>query len=123
MNNIPPMVVEVRRSLCLECFDLALDPCAACAHGKWDTYVRCEPNLPTLGTIAANIAMAAVDETLARLSGMPPISEGDINRRLSICSECNRFRPSDQRCSLCGCFLDFKTRLRSQDCPLGKWHD
>jgi len=123
MKPIPPMVVEIRLGLCAECVHLAPDPCAACAHGKWDAYVRCEPDLPPLATMAGNLAQAAFDETLARLSGTPQISETDINKRLSICSACERFRPSDQRCSICGCFLDFKTRLRSQDCPLGKWRD
>lgn len=82
MKPIPPIVVEIRRGLCADCVHLANDPCAACAHGKWDAYVRCEPDLPPLATMAGSLVQAAWDETLARLSGIPQISEADIKKVL-----------------------------------------
>jgi len=47
------------------------------------------------------------------------VSESERNRRLEICSECPHFTGS--RCELCGCFMSFKTRLRSSTCPINRW--
>ncbi|MDI7165347.1 hypothetical protein Q4565_11745 [Leptospira santarosai] len=26
-----------------------------------------------------------------------------------------------ERCSICGCFVRLKTKLKSEACPIGKW--
>lgn len=121
MNPLPVGVVEIRISLCAECASLAVDPCASCKHGKWPAYVRCEEDLPPLATMAVNAGMAALSEASAILHGMPPVSEEEVSRRLSICHECEHFRHSDSRCPKCGCWMNFKATLRSMQCPVGKW--
>lgn len=41
--------------------------------------------------------------------------------RLKTCDECPRlFRPTGQ-CKECGCFVKAKSRLKTSECPLGKW--
>jgi hypothetical protein len=55
------------------------------------------------------------------LRGDSAVSEEEISRRIAICEACEHFRHSDRRCSKCGCYSNFKTRLRSQECPIGKW--
>lgn len=41
--------------------------------------------------------------------------------RIQTCEECPRlFRPT-QQCKECGCFVKAKARLRTSQCPLGKW--
>ncbi len=81
-----------------------------------------EPPLPAAATILRNAARAAAAEVRDRIQGTPPLEPSEIERRLSICkAPCEKWRPSDNRCSECGCFGNFKTRLRSQSCPLGKW--
>jgi hypothetical protein len=122
MKPMPRGVAEIRVSLCPACAHLSGDPCAACAHGLWGPYVRCEPDLPPLATMAANLAQAAVAEASALIAGTPRVSDEEASRRLEICRSCTpHFRHSDARCSLCGCYSKYKTRLRSQHCPLGKW--
>lgn len=79
------------------------------------------PSLPPVPEMAVNLAKAAVAETKAVLQGVPPRSEDEVAALLDICRACEHFRHSDQRCSQCGCFMNFKARLRSQHCPVGKW--
>ena len=122
MKPIPAGVVEIRRSLCPECSSLAADPCAACIHGNWGQYVRCEPDLPPLAEMAANVVQAAGAEAGAILSGVPAVSDQEIAKRMDLCRACHpHFRQSDERCALCGCVARYKTRLRSQHCPIQKW--
>lgn len=42
------------------------------------------------------------------------------NERISICNSCE-FLTMTRNCKKCGCFVDAKTRLAGQHCPLGKW--
>jgi hypothetical protein len=39
--------------------------------------------------------------------------------RLRVCNICTD--RDNSRCGLCGCVLESKTRLKSAECPLGKW--
>lgn len=54
--------------------------------------------------------------------------------RMSVCSACEHHNRRDNTCNLCGCFLDLKTRsktnyslkrMRSEvtHCPDGRWND
>lgn len=40
--------------------------------------------------------------------------------RLLICKNCVHLRRGPQ-CYICGCFLDLKTRVPEETCPLNKW--
>lgn len=117
---IPQGVIEIRLSLCTLCSDKAGDPCAACEHGKWGPYVRCEEPLPPVTVQAQNFLKAAFEEGKALISSKPPTPE-EISRRLEICRACEHYRASDERCAKCGCFLRIKTAWRAQKCPIGKW--
>ena len=39
--------------------------------------------------------------------------------RKAECMTCEHRR--EARCDLCGCFIDYKAKLRNSDCPVGKW--
>lgn len=81
-----------------------------------------EPPLPSLKVMAKSLAAAAVSEVSARVRGVPALDDSEIARRLAICrAPCEFYRPSDDRCSQCGCFERFKTTLRSLRCPKGFW--
>lgn len=41
-------------------------------------------------------------------------------RRMEICAACPR-RSNIGQCRECGCFLNLKTRLTTEKCPLDKW--
>jgi hypothetical protein len=120
---IPAEVITIRKELCPACAHLAHDPCAACEHGAWGEYMPCESpqRLPPITEQARNFISAMGQEIKAIATSQEPVSETEIHNRINICSSCEHFRHQDQRCSLCGCFMAFKARLRSQDCPIGKW--
>jgi hypothetical protein len=82
---------------------------------------RPKPELPSVATMAKNAAAAAAKEIGARLSGTPEVPEEEIARRLETCHGCELFIQAQGRCSKCGCFMKFKSRLRSQHCPENKW--
>ena len=58
-------------------------------------------------------------------------------KRLSICNDCEHktnvftiqfigkkiegFKIGKPQCSVCTCFLDYKTELKFSECPLKKW--
>ena len=43
--------------------------------------------------------------------------------RLHHCSHCEHRKSTGfmARCNQCGCFIEAKTRLANQSCPVGKW--
>jgi len=41
-------------------------------------------------------------------------------QRLIICSRCSHFSATKQ-CTVCGCFMNLKTKLKRSKCPIGKW--
>ena len=47
------------------------------------------------------------------------VDNTERNRRLKICHSCEHF--SAPKCTLCGCFMNFKTTLASSQCPVSKW--
>lgn len=51
------------------------------------------------------------------------VTEPEQKARLDICANCHRKgrRFGKDICTLCGCFLDLKTKLKTEECPLSKW--
>jgi hypothetical protein len=84
-------------------------------------YRPTEPALPSAGSIALNAARAAAAEIRARTAGTPSLPDEEIVRRLDVCKSCDNWRTSDSRCAMCGCYMAYKTRLRSSSCPIAKW--
>jgi len=74
------------------------------------------PNVfKSVGSAALRVAKAAV-------TGQQVISSKDeIDRRLSICRGCEFFQEDPMKCQKCGCFLNLKTRLETEHCPIAKW--
>ncbi len=40
---------------------------------------------------------------------------------MAICRSCEKFDAIQERCTICGCYGDVKSRLITEECPLGKW--
>lgn len=64
----------------------------------------------------------------AVLAGAKFISKGarfegekEQERRMEICNSCPLFDKVQKRCTKCGCYMNFKTMLSSESCPIGKW--
>lgn len=43
-----------------------------------------------------------------------------VARRIELCKACDRLT-SFNICKECGCFMPVKTRIKSAECPIGKW--
>lgn len=41
--------------------------------------------------------------------------------RLSICGKCYQFDNEKWACRKCGCYLDKKAKMNTENCPDGKW--
>lgn len=71
--------------------------------------------------------MSYVDKLKNRLSSITtPIKDNFVeeevqNQRYDICLTCENFIPITTTCKKCGCFMKFKTKLKSGSCPIGKW--
>ena len=46
-------------------------------------------------------------------------SPEEVQRRLAICHACEFYQ--NGRCLKCGCYMNLKTRLETEHCPIGKW--
>ncbi|MEI6036048.1 MAG: hypothetical protein WCS65_17415 [Verrucomicrobiae bacterium] len=68
---IPPAVIEIRQELCQECAPLAHDPCAACLHGKWGAYIRCESEAPQRPIRGLGDIVEIAARPIAKLLGIP----------------------------------------------------
>lgn len=46
------------------------------------------------------------------------------DERLAICKACDRYalKYGQGQCLECGCFMAYKTKMKSASCPLGKWN-
>ncbi|MCA9058461.1 MAG: class I SAM-dependent methyltransferase, partial [Planctomycetaceae bacterium] len=76
-----------------------------------------KPKLPGTVKMAANFSKALAAHVA---DGLQKTDTADLQHRLEICSLCHQ-RTND-RCSLCGCYLAEKASWRSSECPLGKWN-
>ena len=41
--------------------------------------------------------------------------------RLTICKSCNNFNHEKWTCKICGCYLDKKAKMNTENCPESKW--
>ena len=48
-------------------------------------------------------------------------SEEVRNERYNICLACDKLYGLTKTCKVCGCFMQVKTYMPEQSCPLGKW--
>lgn len=71
---------------------------------------------------AANFAKSAIVFVRA---GMPCVEEGEIARRLRVCADCPKFDAAAYagagECKVCGCNMEIKTIMKTENCPEGKW--
>jgi hypothetical protein len=49
------------------------------------------------------------------------LSDEDAEVRLNICKSCPELIKITSQCKQCGCLMNFKTKLESAKCPIGKW--
>lgn len=79
------------------------------------------PKPPSLLKMVGSLVSATVSETKAVIAKEPPVSDKEYLRRLELCGKCDRFESDSGRCLMCGCYMRYKAKMRSQLCPVGKW--
>jgi len=61
-------------------------------------------------------------------------TDGIASERMAVCMTCKHRQEQENKCGVCGCFLDLKTKAESNvnpkngrieitHCPIGKWGD
>jgi hypothetical protein len=79
-----------------------------------------KPEMPPKGQMAKNVAGAFTRNLKSVMGGNSINADPDeIKRRKAICKECEYMH--DNRCSKCGCWLQYKAILRAESCPINKW--
>lgn len=80
------------------------------------------PQLPGIGTQAANAAVALVRAAKAAMTRQTIRRDPEHAAAcLAICRSCDFWIAEKERCGKCGCFAAFKARLATETCPIGKW--
>lgn len=86
---------------------------------KYRAPARAGPGFRQLSSNLSRAAFRVAKTTLK--GGKIKASKSEIARRLSICGTCDFFQKSPMKCRKCGCFLNIKSRLETEHCPILKW--
>ena len=79
-------------------------------------------DLPNPVQMAANLAKEAVNTAKVVVNtGHFHVPQDISEARFNICKACEFFIQDKARCSKCGCFMEFKSKLVSAKCPVSKW--
>lgn len=84
-------------------------------------YRKCTPTsveYPSILEMGTNLINSAIDFIE---DGFSLSSKEEVNRKVSICQECNSYDRDKNRCKECGCFISIASLINSKQCPLGKW--
>jgi hypothetical protein len=77
-----------------------------------------DPELPSLFTQIKNFAGAVA----AFIVHPDLVTQEVFQARLAVCLNCEKLR-SDNRCSVCGCFVEIKAQAETFQCPEGRWKE
>ena len=81
---------------------------------------RNEPEMPPKGQMIKNAAGSFTRNLKSLAKGNPINADPDvIAERRAICDSCEYM--TNNRCGKCGCWLQYKTALRAEKCPIEKW--
>jgi len=64
---------------------------------------------------------AAANELWEKNFAKYKVSDEIQKERLNICLDCKHLKPTINQCQLCGCFMNMKTWMPDQKCPIDKW--
>lgn len=79
-----------------------------------------EPEMPSAGQMVKNAAGSFTRNLKSLAEGNPINADPDvIAERRAICDSCEYM--ANNRCGKCGCWLQYKTALRAEKCPIEKW--
>jgi hypothetical protein len=71
---------------------------------------------PSIWRMAATATMAAAQYAASGFKTVPAETQ---KARLDVCETCPHRK--ENVCQVCGCYIDKKSWLPFEDCPIGKW--
>ena len=74
--------------------------------------------------MGCNCNKGIVKQTIEKIIGETFVEKNVQDNRLAICSRCIFYELTVlnmKQCRKCGCFLEAKTQILEQKCPVGKW--
>lgn len=78
------------------------------------------------GTVREVGALQVIKSVVAEIAKIdvinPIVSEVAYKGRLATCDTCPKFVPDTKQCMQCGCYMEAKAKIRTAECPLGKWN-
>lgn len=81
---------------------------------------KSEVNMPGLLEQAMSAAKAV--GSIVKNFGLDETTTEEREHRLKICESCDFFT-ANRRCLKCGCYMDVKTTIKAEKCPIGRWED
>lgn len=83
---------------------------------------RVQP-MPPVRQQAANAAGALGRVVAAAVAGKPLTRTEEERNAIQAthCAPCKHYDGARKRCTLCGCWVRWKTRLATEHCPIGLW--
>lgn len=76
----------------------------------------------TLLMVPLRALAATIRVSWAKLLGYQVLADPDLQeKREAKCVECPRYLHETHQCGVCLCFVDAKTALNTEKCPLDKW--
>ena len=55
------------------------------------------------------------------MAGFPNITEELFEKRMLICNGCESLNRKAAKCTVCGCAVEYKGRMKTESCPKKKW--
>ena len=70
-----------------------------------------------------NLPEGILNHIKSKLGVLSKEEEALALERYSICLSCEHIKTDTlrDRCGLCGCYLDFKTKVKKEECKIKKW--
>ena len=80
-------------------------------------------NLPSIREQGKNLVKTSVEIVKGFVTTNENVfaSDKQIGERIDHCKKCEYYIKKENRCRLCGCFLQYKTKFLNAHCPIKKW--
>lgn len=65
--------------------------------------------------------LETIEKKAIEASGNEVASDEVIAVRIALCNNCEHLFKLTKNCKKCGCFVDLKTKMAQQKCPIDKW--
>ena len=77
--------------------------------------------IEAIKNVGQMIGSAATAAAKFVANGAPVVNGNMQEERMNICRSCDQFDEQSIRCKDCKCFLEVKSRMATEVCPLNKW--